>query len=176
MSTFPKTEPRYLDAFKACVPALLDPMTCLYVGARAEAMALVPELVESGWKMTILEPFAPYRESLKAFPALEVIAGDIRTFKTRRRWQLAIWWHGPEHVREEEIEAATENLASLSLGWIVLGAPNGRYTQGAIDGNPQQAHVSTVTGDFYRLRGWAVKEFGPQHKQGSELVAWRETP
>ncbi len=174
-----KTHPRYLAAFRSSVPELLAPSdtkrTCLYVGAWPDGCALIPELREAGYKITILEIWPAYVEAVKEMLVddEEIILGDARTWRADHAYDLVMWWHGPEHARLEDREETLKRLVGWASGCCVVAGPWGLYGQEPIHGNPHQEHVSQLTHKWFADRGWTVATYGTPNMPGGEVVAWK---
>ena len=170
-----ETHPRYLNAFMGSVPQVLDKRTCLYVGAWPGGTALIPELRAAGYELTIVEVWAPYVVDLQheMLPHEKVVCSDIRTWEADSKYDLVIWWHGPEHMPIADWEATLEKLDGCARAWCVVAGPWGPYRQPPIDGNPQQEHVAVLEAKWFSARGWNVKTFGRHGIPGGEVVAWR---
>lgn len=86
------------------------------------------------------------------FP-MEVRWGDarhIRQYYKIKEFDIVLWWHGPEHLVELEIEPTLFMLRSVAKDWLVVGCPNGYLEQDEVYGNPHETHRSHKEESFYR--------------------------
>jgi hypothetical protein len=102
----------------------------------------------------------------RQYPTHNFILGDVRNIKTliQRKFDLIIWWHGPEHIYENELVPTITDIESLlnDNGVIILGSPDGWQEQYADDGNVHNDHVSGPDSDFYKsLNYTAYREWAP---------------
>lgn len=178
-----ETHPRYLHAFNTAVSEIVEPVakitrkrTCLYVGAWPNGCALIPELRNAGYQITIVEVWLPYVKEVQKLllPDEKIVHSDIRDFQTDDKFDVVIWWHGPEHMPQKDWERTMEKLDSFATTWCVLAGPWGTYRQGPVDGNPLQEHVSELTHKWFAERGWCVSTTGQPNMPGGEVVAWRK--
>ena len=142
----------------------------LYVGARTDRFQLSKELKQAGCKISVLEIFDKNVEHLKTLDLEEVIPGDVRTFAPSRRYDVAIWWHGPEHVTEAELPDAVNNLEGCA-DLVILGCPWGHYHQGSMYGNEHEKHVSHYEAEVFTDMGYEVECLGQENKPGSNITA-----
>lgn len=150
--------------------------TALYVGASPERRQLADELAIAGWQLTLLEIHEPnaqhYRERLGPF--VEIVTGDVRDLSALggKRFDLAVWWHGPEHVAKDEAKQAISALSELA-GMVVLATPAGKYAQGAVNGNPHEAHISWWTVADFEAIGFRAEQIGTDGHCDSHVLAWK---
>jgi len=157
-----------------CAEAL-RPRSCLYVGAHVGGgMSFLPELDFAGYNVTIVEAFPSNAEKIQAeFPGrYQVILSDVRAFVPSAKYDLVIWWHGPEHVTVDEADKALATLDAASTQWTIVGCPFGNYTQGAIYGNEYERHVTATMPEFFSSRGYEVQALGNVDNCGI-IIAWK---
>ena len=143
--------------------------TCLYVGARVHQFYLRDVLVKHRIKITILEIFPPNVEHMMKDKKLEVILGNAVSTDLGRKFDMVLFWNGPEHVKVEKHSKCFENLSKMTTRFLVLGAPYGKRPQGTLYGNKYEIHVSTLTErDF---PGYDVVCIGPEGHKQSQLIA-----
>lgn len=151
-----------------------EPGTLLYIGARVDAHSWLEELIQSGNDVAILEVWEPNLDKLKDHFNVEwMILGDVRNVFLDR-FDYIFWWHGPEHLAQDEILSTLQNLESKTNKIIALASPWGWYPQGTHEGNPYEEHKSTLYPQFFELLGYQVKTDGVADKAGSEIVAWKK--
>jgi len=165
-----------IDLLKRYVPGLFEPGRLLYVGASPARFEVGPELAEVGHKITLLEVHEPYAEHYRRQPGMVqyVIQGDVRTAQLGACYDVAFWWHGPEHVPFEDVGLALARLEYHSK-LVVVGCPWGEFPQESIDGNPHQAHQCALYPEDFRRWGYQVATCGQRDVRGQGyLIAWRE--
>lgn len=81
---------------------------------------------------TIVERHKPYCDALVAHPlsstySVRCIHADVARWarETSERFDLIIWWHGPEHVSEADLIPTIEALEKIGR-CVVLGGPEGK--------------------------------------------------
>ena len=165
---------------RRCVPQIFKAGTCLYVGASRDKFAnSARELIKAGRVVTILEIWEPNVEFYRQQPSVaQVIQGDVRDVATLDlpHYDLAMWWHGPEHIPAADLPAtlrALEEHADL----VVLGCPFGLTVQRPEEmrGNPWQEHLAgLLPADFERM-GYRVDTFGKEADWNAcNILAWKE--
>ena len=159
------------------VPGLWDGAgrRLLYVGAAPGRFQCGPELARAGYEIVVLEVWPAYaRWCEEHLPVARVIEGDVRDPSLDERFDVAFWWHGPEHVERAEVEPALRKLEQLA-DLVVVGCPWGRFEQEAVDGNPHQAHrCNLYPGDFRRW-GYRVVTCGRRDARNQGyIIAWRQ--
>lgn len=162
---------------KKRIPELFSlPGTLLYVGANHRRCHYLAELVAAGHIVTLLEVYERNVEFYRDNPLLqEIIHGDVRNSDvfTDRQWDVAFWWHGPEHVFRHDLEQALSNLEEHA-DFIVLGCPLGIFRQPAVFGNPNEQHVGTYYPVDFETLGYEVATMGHRDVMSSNLLAWKE--
>ena len=155
------------------VPDLFEKKrSVLYVGARDGRMDFGRDLMEAGASLVVLEIHRPNVEYLDTVPGLSaVIHGDVRTAELDSSFDLVFWWHGPEHVRIDELSGTLMRLESITNELVVLGCPWGRYEQRAEYGNPHEVHLSHLAHRTLEELGYEVECLGKEGTPGSNLTA-----
>jgi len=168
-----------LAQLRRCVPGIFAPGTCLYVGASRDKFAHgASEMIRAGRQITILEIWEPNLEFYRGRKGIvRVIGGDVRHIAEMSlpAFDLAFWWHGPEHIRREELAPTLVGLEAVAE-FVVLACPFGytRQREQEMRGNPHQEHIGAfLPADFLQL-GYSVDTFG---KEGgwasSNILAWK---
>lgn len=166
------TEKRKKTLIKMC-PDIFNFKSVLYIGAKDSRSDFLEEFQKSGCEITILEIFKPNVEYLKGIPWIhEVIEGDVCKFFTDKKYDVIFWWHGPEHIKKEDINLTIKKLEFLSNNLIVLGCPWGNVPQlKTSDENPFEEHVSFFeTGEFEKM-GYETDYSGKKDTMGSNIVS-----
>lgn len=139
-------------------------------------MSFVRELRGSECRLTIVEAHEPNVETLReVMPEEEIIHADIREWAPPKKYDLVVWWHGPEHVNSPEVKPMLEKLEAAVVGTLLIGCPWGDYKQGEIDGNPFERHLCPLSVAYFRKKGFRVTHMGEpcegDAKQGGQIVA-----
>ena len=155
--------------------------TVLYVGANKRRQYFLDWFERVGYtRIVVLEAFEENAEFLKAeidakMLAIEVVHGDIRDAgNIPGKFDVAFFWHGPEHLRKDEIEPALKNLEAASKV-VVLACPNGVYPQGAEYGNPYEEHLSAIYQQLLEGLGYETDVMGRVGEPSSNILAWKFT-
>ena len=156
------------------------PKTLLYVGASIQRQNLLPELVAALWIIDIIEIFPANVEFLRAYPSkgIETIyEGDVRDAPfPRPSYDAAVWWHGPEHIPEDDVPGALARLEQVAH-LVVLGGPleDPPYAENsAPHGNPHERHCWSITVPFLKDLGYTVQCV--QRPITTGFVAWKIMP
>jgi hypothetical protein len=154
-------------------PRSVIPPKLLYVGGGPGKLQLLSYLTD--YDTTLLEIHEP---NLVAQGPFTKVLGDVtrahRIFKPNT-FDVAVWWHGPEHLYYSDISHALWCLELVTRDWVVLGAPFGYYPQDAVDDNVHERHLSHLLPiDFHKWGyQWATVgevETGPE----SCLIGWKD--
>tara|TARA_B100001250_G_scaffold414356_1_gene452185 strand:+ start:814 stop:1404 length:591 start_codon:yes stop_codon:yes gene_type:complete len=156
-------------------PGLFEaPGKLLYVGARHDRMEFGKEFQDAGHKFTILEIYEPNVKHLtETCPWATVIQGDVRNLEnfSENQFDYTFWWHGPEHIKEEELTDAVLGLENITKKIVVLGCPWGVYPQHHLHGNPHEEHEASLYPHHFEAMGYVVDKIGAADKIGSNLAA-----
>jgi len=146
------------------------------VGANPKAFAFWEKL--KGCVVRIIEIWKPNCEALKAIMGVDaaIDLADIRTVDITEHYDLAVWWHGPEHVESNEVRPCLEKLEACA-DHVLIGCPWGDYPQGPIDGNPHEEHRNPLNPRYFEKKGYTVVTDGEPvrgtEKQGGQIAAWK---
>lgn len=172
------TTKRYLDFLLKAKPDVLRRRACLYIGAHpGKGLSFLQELRHAGYVTTIIEA---WEQNVKDIMPLlengeEIIHADIRAWVPPRRYDLVLWWHGPEHVPLSNAGEMLERLKEFAKGAVIVGAPWGSSPQGPAYGNPFEQHVSNVTEEFLESHGYEVATYGIKDKPcNGQIMGWFE--
>lgn len=132
----------------------------LSIGSRPNSNDyIVSWFIQQGYDTTILEIFEPYVKQLRE-KGLNVIHGDVRDaekiFKGNSKFDVIIWWHGPEHIEKHIALTVTKTLKSLT-DCLIYATPYGIMESGAVDGNISNSHLSAFYPEDFI--GMGMKEF-----------------
>ncbi len=169
-----------LEQLFGAIPDLFQHETALYIGASAARAHYLEHFLRGGCQVTILEAYQPNAQAWMGRPGPEhVIHGDVRHVATiklpRSRYNVAFWWHGPEHVTADELRPTLLELEKVA-DLVVLGCPWGVYPQGEYGGNPYEVHQWAIYPHDLESLGYTVSATGSADSRGaSNLVAWKQT-
>jgi hypothetical protein len=164
------------DSLKRLTPDLFDYKTVLNIGARTSRFDYGEDFKKANYDITILEPFLPNVQYLKTISWVnKVIQGDVRDLsyfiKNKIKFDVVFWWHGPEHIPEDDLRKVLPELEKISNHLVVLGCPWGDYPQGHIDGNPYEAHVGSYSYDIFEDYDYEVECLGEYNVPGSNVTS-----
>ena len=144
----------------------------LYVGARESRFDFSTELRANGAEVTVVEAWEQNAVHLSTLSWLhDVVHGDVRTVELGGPYDVAVWWHGPEHVPVDDVASAVARLEAVVTRCVLLGCPWGTYEQGVEYGNPFETHASHLSWELFERLGYDVECLGNEHEQGSCIVA-----
>lgn len=160
------------------VPGLLGSRSLLYVGANVERMEMLDLFIAKKRRITVLEAWAPNVDALRRWNEsrrviAEILEGDVRALDAEKRYDIVMWWHGPEHISAEELDATLERVERAARRYVVLAAPFGNVPQGATGGNPHERHLAAYLPETFIVRGYEVNTIGKIDWLGSNLLAWK---
>ncbi len=158
-----RVEAARLAQLQAFVPQVFAPGTLLYVGASPRRSQFLPELLAAGRAVTLLEIWPANVEHFRGRAGLEVVCGDVRQVATLSlpiaRYDVAFWWHGPEHIAREELADTLAGLGQRAR-MVIIGCPWGASPQAEIDGNSHQRHVASLHPEDFQRLGYRVSTIG----------------
>jgi len=161
-------------------PELFAPTdsTLLYVGANLKRFNYGSEFAELGHQITVLEIWPPYaRDLVNDWRVKRVVVGDVRKLDDialpETQYDAAFWWHGPEHVYEQDVATAIAQLERRVKpgGLVVVGCPWGVFPEHGVDGNPAQEHKSALYPELFAGLGYAVRTAGQVDTPMSSVIA-----
>lgn len=146
--------------------------TVLYIGARAHKFYLRDVLEEHKTKITVMEIYPPNVEHMSKDRSLEVIEGDAVSTKLGRKFDMVLFWNGPEHLGIKDLPRCIDNLLPMSAKYLVFGAPYGIRPQGTLYNNEHENHRSTLLArDF---DGFECVIVGKKDHRLSQLIAYKQ--
>lgn len=168
-----------LAQLRRCVPDIFKPGSCLYIGASRDKFAHgATEMLRAGRKIAILEIWEPNIDYYRRRKEIaNVILGDVRHIADMKlpHFDVAFWWHGPEHIKREELAKTLAGIEAIS-NLVVLGCPFG-YTEQRDEemrGNPHQIHLSGFLPKDFAALGYRVDTFGQEGGWNtSNILAWK---
>jgi hypothetical protein len=167
-----------LEQLRLFVPEVFGTGTLLYIGASVRRAQCLEELVASGREITVLEVWPPNADHYRARTDLTVVCGDVRNVANlslpHNNYDVAFWWHGPEHVPKEELPAVLADIEKRAR-LVVLACPWGMYPQQAIDGNMYEKHLSALGPENFQDLGYKTATLGkPGGRANSNIIAVKE--
>lgn len=154
-----------------------SPGYLLYIGARPDACSWLDELAAAGHTISVLEIWPDNAIGLMDDPRIhEVMVGDVRNLKAANvegSFDYVLWWHGPEHVGQEEVPGILAELEQLAARLVAVASPWGLYPQGAHNGNPHETHRWSVYPEDLQALGYETATDGAADTPGSEVVGWK---
>lgn len=171
-----------LELLRSEIPSLLNAgvgQSVLYVGATPHRFQMGRELHEVGYQITLLEAFKPFAEHYQGHPWLaDVICGDVRDIKqlaNGRKWDVAVWWHGPEHVGRAELDETISGLEDVIDCLVVLGSPWGQNVHGMVSGNPYSQHQDHYDVGAFAKLGYETATLGQKDNPATwcHIMAWK---
>lgn len=113
-------------------------------------------------RFVILEIFPSNVEFSKKYfrdrnVGVEVILGDVlraTEYFNYKKFDVSLWWHGPEHVRLDEIDICLAKLEFVTKKAIIIGCPALGSKQGIVYDNPHEKHISKPGEAFFKERGF----------------------
>jgi len=155
-----------------CCPQLFSYHTVLYIGARSERFDYGEEFKAANYKITILEAFHDNVLYLNQLPWIaNVLEGDIRTYNFSSTYDVVFWWHGPEHIYDNELESTVHKIECIATKLVVLGCPWGIFLQGSAYGNPFENHVAYLDYEIFERLGYTVECLGQKDAYGSNITS-----
>jgi len=154
----------------------------LYVGANQKRQHFLENFENSKYdEIVIIEAFHENFEFLKrkfehdSSKQYRVIEGDIRDMEKfgLASFDVVFFWHGIEHLPQQDIKPTLKKLEKKSKHLVVLGMPFGKYEQGPEYGNPYEEHVSIIYPSTLQKFGYKTETLGNVDEEGSNITAWK---
>lgn len=180
MVTYPNlplgvTEAEEYEILRQYVPWLFDGKlgrSMLYVGANQLRPPFhAQRLKQAGWRLHLLEMFPGNVEHHRHTGLFDTLTlGDVRTVRLIRKFDAVFWWHGCEHIPQEDLAQTLARLEALAPN-VVLGCPNGHSPQNAVYGNAAERHQWDVRPKDLITLGYQVVAYSPVGR--NHLLAWK---
>lgn len=157
-----------------CIPDVLNHKSLLYIGASNKRQEVLSLFIKKNYVYTILEIWRSNVEYLKS-KFKNVIEGDVRNVDKLGLglFDIVMWWHGPEHVRKNEIVPIFDKLINMTKKTLIIACPWGIYEQDAAGGNPYEKHFSYLYPEFFENLGWQTSAIGIKDTTVNNLMAWK---
>ena len=161
------------ESFKRNIPVFFDCKTVLYIGPGINFQNRA-YLKECGFEVTLLDIWSEYVNKWKE-EGYEAILADIVIWEAKRKWDIVMWWHGPEHVSEQNLPKTFKKLEMWANKLVILSVPWGYLPLGRIHDNPHYKHKCHLKENFFLALGYSVEVYGSEtNTRASNLVAWKE--
>ena len=157
-----------------CIPDALNYGSLLYIGASDKRQQMLGLFIRNNYTYVILEIWRSNVEYLK-LQFKNVIEGDVRNTDKLELglFDIVMWWHGPEHVRENEIVPILDKLKLITKKILIIACPWGIYEQDVAGGNPHEKHLSYLYPEFFENLGWQTDAIGEKDTKNNNLMAWK---
>lgn len=127
-------------------------------------------------KHTVIERFKPYYEKLRAHAltkeyGIHCLNVDVVEWApvTCERFDLIIWWHGPEHVKQCELAPTLVALEKIGT-CLILGGPEGPDDYKEPESG--DAHRCVLTKNMFEELGYRTTSFDRSKRgQGPHISA-----
>lgn len=188
VAAYPEIAESEIEWIREHCPWLWDqPGRVLYVGANTKRCNYAQDLKEAGNAVDLLEIWPANCEYYRGKGLFErIIQGDVRdreiwggergigtaATEPEWHWDSAVWVHGPEHIKKEEIGAATANLEAVADNVVML-MPFGWMEQGVFRGNPHEQHVSAWGPEDFTALGYEAATRGRKDEPHATVLAWK---
>lgn len=128
---------------------------------------------KAGYEIDVIEIFPANVEQLGSLKWIHrVIEGDIRYFDPMDTYDLVVFWHGPEHLKKDEVSKLVTKMKRYAKA-IIFATPNGIYEQGEEYGNPAEVHASAFyLEDFVKMDMVASAIGEPDQQNGNIIALW----
>lgn len=164
------------------IPDIFDYETMLYIGANPRRIELADMFYLKGYEIDVLEIWEPNQKALlewnKKWKIFRTIfLGDVRLIERiawpDNKWDIILFWHGPEHLPKMDVAPMLEKLEQFANHLVILGCPRGEYEQDPVDGNPHERHECFLYEEDFHALGYCTATVRPKKPRGSNITAWK---
>jgi len=173
------------------VPDLFNYHTLLYVGLALKwnypFFRGQDGFDNANYEIDIIEVWPKYVEDLKKFNEhgkkfknayvgpgsfRNIILGDVRQANklTDLKYDVVMWWHGPEHVREKDWKPTLDILSNMTEKILLLCIPSKEQKRGPENENPYEAHLSTGSSKIFENLGFTTTLIGDSREY---ILGWK---
>ena len=151
----------------------------LYVGANYLRQHFLKDFVDNYDRVTVLEIFqknVKYLNKKYIEPHVEIIHGDVRDaakLLSSGKFDVCFFYHGPEHLSEDETKPVLGMLENMTKHLIVTGMPHGHYEQGSVYGNDHETHLWHIYPEDMHKIGYETDTLGDADHRFSNMIAWK---
>lgn len=172
--------PARRQSIMRCVPEIFDAnhiKSVLYIGANKIRQCHLPDFINAGIVVTILEPFCDNVVALQE-KGLDVILGDARACSVmfdEDQFDAAFWWHGPEHIPVKQIKKTLLGVELITKHLVVLAVPWGESLQGPAYGNIYETHIDNMEPEIFTQLGYNTETIGNRiaGAMQNNVLAWK---
>ena len=144
----------------------------LYVGASCSRAFLLDLLWSLGYEVDIIEIWEKNLDCIKKdYRFRNLIHGDVANESIYGNYDVIFWYHGPEHVLEEQFKLIDE-IFEKKAKLIILGCPFENLSQGALDGNENERHVWSINVESLHKYGYITSQIA-RNGVSDNIVAWK---
>ena len=126
---------------------------------------------------TIIERYKPYYDAMLAHPSNQGVRGlNVNIVEwapvTTERFDLIIWWHGPEHVTATQMVQTVQALEHIGR-YIILGGPEGPDVSYPVpEAGSEDSHKCVLTRKQFAELGYKTVSFNRSERgQGPHISA-----
>ena len=124
----------------------------------------------------VLEIFEQNVIEIKNHNFTKVTLGDVRNIDEyyNKKFDVVLWWHGPEHINENEVIPTLNKIEQITLKAVILGCPLGWEKQGPVYGNDHEKHMWAPSAEYFEDLGYqtvVVNDRKPAHITAWKIVA-----
>jgi len=166
----------------AKIPNIYAYDTLLYIGASPDRFELIDEFYYANYEIDVLEIFEPNVQALEVMNRRwkifnKIMLGDVRRIEEilQHQYDVIVFWHGPEHLGLLDFVPTMRKLEDFALRLLICGCPWGDYPQGAVKGNRNEKHLSSLFPADFEALGFNTSTIKRSPGRGSNLLAWKET-
>jgi hypothetical protein len=161
------------------IPGALKYKTLLYIGANAKRMQMLKLFIKQKYRIDIIEIWPENIAGLKAWNqkkknVKKFYCADIRKFIPASKYDVIMWWHGPEHVRIEELRDILAHLEWSARHLVILASPWGDVAQEIDSKNPFEEHLAALYPKTWSGFGYKSHAIGKENIAFSNLLAWKQ--
>lgn len=137
----------------------------LYIGAISYNFTYYNEIKNNYNVIDVIEINKNHCENIKNAKWINNIYNtSIENFNSTNKYDIVFWWHGPEHIKENDIQNVLLKLENNCNNYIVLGCPWG-YSP--ID----SGHITTINENFFEKYGYNCVYSGKKNNCQLDLAS-----
>ena len=162
------TEEERLKQLQRCIPDIFTFTDVLYIGGHLKygRNVQIGRLFEN---IEIVEAFEGNVNELRQ-AGYKVYHSDIMTWRPEKKYQVSMFWHGPEHLYDWQVPILIDKLKGCTTDLIVFATPFGVYDQGPEYGNDYETHRSHWRAADFEKLGMESDEMGETYN--GNVISW----
>lgn len=158
-----------------CIPDVYNYKSLLYVGADIHRCHMLKDFRNREQFIDIVEPFEANCNYYKGVNGINnVYQSTIQDFKPNTKYDIVLWWHGPEHMNENEYEKTFKHMETMANKYIIMGVPWGINKQDAIDNNDYEIHRTSTLPEHFEKYGYKTNSIGNKDTWYSNILIWKK--